>query len=199
MYKNSIQRFKEIVRVLAHYGFIYIVDSTDNKKINSPSNLRKAFEELGPTFVKIGQILSARPDILPPNYIKELSNLQDNVPPENYEDINKVFFNEFNKKIQDSFIYFEKKPLASASIAQVHNAILMDGREVIVKIQRPKIREKMQMDISILKKIIKLSKSKLPDVLIDPEEALNEILSSTENELDFKVESENIKKFKAFK
>lgn len=197
MYKNSIERFNEIIRVLAHYGFVYILDSKDNKKINSPVNLRKAFEDLGPTFIKIGQILSARPDILPPSYVKELSQLQDNVPPESYEDINKTFFSEFNKSIENSFIYFEEKPLASASIAQVHSAILADGSEVIVKIQRPKIKEKMQMDISILRKIIKLTKSKFPDVLIDPEDALNEILSSTENELNFKVEAESIKKFKA--
>lgn len=197
MYKNSMQRFNEIVRVLTHYGFVYILDSKDDKKRNSASNLRKAFEDLGPTFIKIGQILSARPDILPPSYIKELSRLQDNVSPEKYEDINKVFFNEFNKSIEDFFIYFEKKPLASASIAQVHNAVLEDGTEVIVKIQRPEIKEEMEMDISILKKIIKLTKWKLPDVLIDPEQALNEILSSTENELNFKIESENIKKFKA--
>lgn len=196
MYKNSTQRFKEIVRVLAHYGFLYILDNKNNKKENSPANLRKAFEDLGPTFIKIGQILSARPDILPPSYIKELSRLQDNVPPESYEDIDKVFFSEFNKSIEDFFIYFSEKPLASASIAQVHSAVLTDGREVIVKIQRPEIKEKMQLDISILKRVIKLTKSKFPDVLIDPEQALNEILSSTENELNFKVESENIKKFK---
>lgn len=197
MYKNSIQRFKEIVRVLVHYGFGYIFDSKDNKKDKSPSNLRKAFEELGPTFIKIGQILSARPDLVPPNYIKELSNLQDNVPPEKYEVVNDIFFYQFNKSIKDVFLYFEKTPLASASIAQVHNAVLLDGREVIVKIQRPEIKEKMQMDISILRKIIRLTKSKFPNVLIDPEEAINEILSSTENELDFKIEAESIKKFKA--
>lgn len=196
MYKNSIQRFNEIVRVLAHYGFLYILDNKDSKKINSPANLRKAFADLGPTFIKIGQILSARPDMLPPSYIKELSILQDNVPPESYEDINNVFFSEFNRDIEDSFTYFTKKPLASASIAQVHSAVLSDGTEVIVKIQRPEIKEKMQMDISILRKIIKLTKWRFPDVLIDPEQALNEILSSTKNELDFKVEAENINKFK---
>lgn len=195
MYKNSLQRFKEIVKVLASYGFEYIFNSNTSRTKNSPVSLRKAFEELGPTFIKIGQILSARPDILPHNYIKELSNLQDNVLPEKYDDINYVFINEFNKPIEDCFIYFEKKPLASASVAQVHNAILKDGREVIVKIQRPEIKEKMHMDISILSKIIKLSKSKFNNILIDPVEALNEILISTENELNFKIEAENIRKF----
>lgn len=196
MYKNSVQRFKEIVRVLASYGFGYIVDSKSNRAKNSPINLTKAFEELGPTFIKIGQILSARPDILPPDYIKELSNLQDKVAPERYEDINSIFISEFNKPIEECFIYFEKEPLASASIAQVHNAILDDGREVIVKVQRPEIREKMHMDISILHKIIKLSKSKFANALIDPSEALDEILASTENELNFKIEAENINKFR---
>jgi ubiquinone biosynthesis protein len=196
MYKKSIKRFKEIVRVLSLYGFGYIIDSKIIKEHNSSVNLRKAFEQLGPTFIKIGQIMSTRPDILPQEYIDELSKLQDNALPEKFEDIDSVFFNEFNKHIEDCFKYFEKKPLASASIAQVHTAILSTGEEVIVKIQRPNIKEKIQLDLSILHKIIRLTKSKLADILIDPEEALNEIFLSTERELDFKIEASNIKKFK---
>lgn len=196
MQKKSSKRFKEIVGVLTRYGFEYLTDNRNNRRLRSPSNLRKAFEELGPTFIKIGQILSSRADILPTEYIKELSKLQDDVSPERYEDINSVFFNEFTRTIEDSFLKFDKKPLASASIAQVHSATLKDGREVIVKIQRPFIKEKMKTDISILYKIVKLTKNKFSDSIIDPEEALNELLSSTEQELDFKSESKNIKKFK---
>lgn len=195
MYSNSIQRFKEIISVLARYGFGHIIDSKI-KKQNIPQNLRNAFEELGPTFIKIGQILSTRPDILPPEYIEELSHLQNNASPENYEDINKVFFSVFHKNITDCFLYFEKEPLASASIAQVHNALLTNGKEVIVKIQRPEIKEKIKMDLSILNRIVKLTKTRFSDALIDPEEALNELISSTEQELDFKIEALNIKKFR---
>lgn len=196
MYKNSVQRFREIVKVLAFYGFGFIVDSKLNNETKSPQNLRKAFEELGPTFIKIGQILSTRPDILPAPYITELSKLQDSVPAEKFEDIDNVFFNEFDKSINDTFKHFDKKPLASASIAQVHKAIMKNGREVIVKVQRPDIYEKMNLDLNILHKILKLSKAKFADALIDPLEALDEIRWSTELELDFKIEANNICKFR---
>jgi ubiquinone biosynthesis protein len=195
MYKSSVRRFREIIKVLAFYGFGSIVDGKIKKKNNYPENLRKAFEELGPTFIKIGQILSTRPDLIPDNYIKELSKLQDSAPKENFEDIENVFNIEFNKKISDSFLYFDKNPLASASIAEVHCARLKDGRDVIVKIQRPGIADNMRLDIHILKKIFSLTRAKFEDAIIDPKEALDEILSSTELELDFKNEAENLKKF----
>jgi ubiquinone biosynthesis protein len=193
---NSVQRFNEIVKVLAFYGFGYIVDSKLNKEQKSPQNLRKAFEELGPTFVKIGQILSTRPDLVPSNYISELVKLQDSVPAEPFEDIKKVFFEEFGESIEDVFLHFEKKPLASASIAQVHSAVLKNGEEVIVKIQRPQISEKMKLDISILIRLAKLTKARFADALINPEEALYELLYSTEQELDFNYEAKNNLKFK---
>lgn len=193
---GSVQRFREIVRVLAYYGFGYLVDSKLNNEKKSPENLRKACEELGPTFIKIGQILSTRPDILPSAYINELSKLQDDVPSEKFEDIQNVFFEEFGEGIDKVFLHFNKVPLASASIAQVHKAILKDGKEVIVKIQRPNIDEKMHLDISILIKILSLTKAKFSDALIDPKEALEEILDSTEMELNFENEAANIKKFR---
>ncbi|KYH33944.1 putative protein kinase UbiB [Clostridium tepidiprofundi DSM 19306] len=198
MYRDSIKRFKEIVKVLAHYGFGYIVDTAINKKGNkkSPENLKKAFIELGPTFIKIGQILSTRPDLLSQEYILELSKLQNEVPPEDFDNINTVFFNEFNKSIDEVFESFDRKPLASASIAQAHSATLKDGRNVIVKVQRPNIKEKMEMDISILSKIFSLTKAKFSEFIIDPNEALDELRYATSLELDFKNESENIKKFK---
>ena len=195
MYKSSVKRFREIIKVLAFYGFGSIIDGKLKKKNNYPENLRKAFEELGPTFIKIGQILSTRPDLIPDNYIKELSKLQDSAPEEEFCDIENIFYKEFNKKISDTFLSFDKKPMASASIAEVHSARLKDGRDVIVKIQRPGIADKMKLDIYILKKILSLTKAKFEDAIIDPKEALDEILSSTELELDFKNEAENMKKF----
>lgn len=196
MYKNSVQRFREIIKVLAHYGFGFIVDSKLNNERKSPENLRKAFEELGPTFIKIGQILSTRPDILPATYINELSNLQDNAPAEKFEDISHVFSTEFNSRIEDVFKSFNKMPLASASVAQVHMAVLKDGREVIVKIQRPHIKEKLKMDLGILYKILKFTKAKFTDALIDPIDAINEIMEITEKELDFSNEAANLIKFR---
>ncbi|KRU27106.1 protein kinase [Clostridium sporogenes] len=197
MYLNSVQRFKEIIKILAFYGFGHIVDSKFNED-KAPENLRKAFEELGPTFIKIGQILSTRPDILSAPYIKELSKLQDSVPEDNFSNINKIFFEEFNISIEDAFLNFNRKPLASASISQVYSAKLHNNEEVIVKIQRPEIKEKMNMDLAILRKIFTLGKIKTFDTLIDPKEAIDELINATNLELDFNNEKENIKKFKYF-
>lgn len=193
---RSRERFQEIIKVFISYGFGYIVDGKFNSHRNSPENLRKAFEELGPTFIKIGQILSTRSDILPEEYVSELKKLQDSVPKESFESIKSVFEESLNKKIEDCFIFFSKEPLASASIAQVHDAILNDGRNVVVKVQRPYIYEKMKMDISILKRIIKLSKGRLNIDVVNPLAALEELEITTEKELDFLGEGESILRFR---
>lgn len=196
VYKNSVQRFQEIVKIMASYGFDYLVDSKIRKKTKSnPSNLRKAFEDLGPTFIKIGQILSTRPDILPAEYIEEFCKLQDRVPCESFEAINQVFLEDFSKDIKDCFLHFDEEPLASASISQVHKAVLKDGREVIVKVQRPHIYEKMKLDLSILSRLLNLTKNHFKEFLLDPQEALDELFTSTEKELNFENEANNIEKF----
>lgn len=192
---NSLQRFRQIVGVLARYGFGYVINSKLKNNSASPKNLRLAFEELGPTFIKIGQILSTRPDILPSEYIEELQKLQDNTPSVPYSEIRKLFYKEFEKNVEDTFVEIEKIPIASASVAQAHKAILKDGKNVIIKVQRPDIRESMEMDISILKKIVKLTKLRLQDTLIDAKSALDEIYQSTKKELDFKSEALSIEKF----
>lgn len=195
MYKNSAQRFREIVRVLAKYGFGYILEPKKNKEKAAPENLRKAFEELGPTFVKIGQILSTRPDIMPEVYIDELSKLQDSVSPESFEVVNEVFYGEFSQNIHEVFDFFDIKPMASASMAQVHRARRKNGEEVIVKIQRPHIKELMELDLAILLRLMKMTKTRFQDSLIDPVEAVRELMDTTGRELNFLNEVTNIKKF----
>ncbi|TDT63354.1 ABC1 kinase family protein [Fonticella tunisiensis] len=196
MSKNAAQRLRHIARVLAYYGFGYIVDNKMKKGKNPGQNLRKACEELGPTFIKIGQILSTRPDLLPSEYIEELQKLQDRVPSVNFDDIKNAFYGEFKIDIEEAFSFFEKTPLASASVAQVHRATLKNGRDVIVKVMRPKIKENMELDIAILKRILSLTAIKFEDSLIDPREALDEILISTRRELNFINEAKSIEKFK---
>ena len=193
---NSRDRFKEIIKVFAYYGFGYVVDNKKNGKQKSPENLRKAIEELGSTFIKIGQILSTRTDILPEEYTKELAKLQDSVPAESLESLKKVFEEATKKNMDISFKYFSEKPLASASVAQVHKAVTMDGREVVVKIQRPNIKEKMTMDISILRRILKFTKTRINIEIVDPLEILDELERTTDKELDFINEGQNILKFK---
>lgn len=198
MNKKSSNRFKEIVKVFARYGFGYILDNKNSEDKKSPANLRKAFEDLGSTFIKIGQILSTRPDLLPKEYIEELVKLQDSAPQESFENMKVVFEDSLNRTMNETFVKLSYIPIASASIAQVYEGVLNDGREVVVKIQRPDICKNMQLDIAILIRIFKFTKARIKIPIIDPIEVLEEIESTTKEELDFKLEADNIKKFMEF-
>lgn len=192
---NSKKRFNEILKVLISYGFGHLVGKSEEEK-HSPTNLRKAFEELGPTFIKLGQIMSTRRDMLPKEYIEELKKLQDNVPQENINDVKNTFFQSIGKSIEECFSYFNEEPIASASISQVHEAILKSGERVVVKIQRKEIYELMTTDIAILIKIFSLNKVRNKIKIIDPVEALNELLTITQKELNFLIEAESMIRFK---
>ena len=193
---SSVTRFKEILKVFTNYGLGYLLGKKEEKEKKSPSNLRKAFEELGPTFIKIGQILSTRQELIPEEYIIELSKLQDNVPADDFVNMSKVFYNEFNKDIEDEFLYIDKVPIASASIAQVYRGMLKSGEDVVIKIQRPNIKETMKMDFDILIGLSEKFTKFFKDTVVDPKEILLEIKASTERELNFIYEAENIEKFR---
>lgn len=193
---NSVNRFKEILKVFTKYGLGYLLGKKEDKIKNSPANLRKAFEELGPTFIKFGQILSTRPELVHDDYIIELSKLQDDVPAEEFEEMAKVFYDEFSKKIEEEFLFIDKEPIASASVAQVYRGVLRDGKDVVIKIQRPNIKEKMDMDFDILLSLSEKFSKIFKDYIVNPREILLEIKSSTERELNFKFEAKNIEKFK---
>lgn len=196
MAKRSSTRFREIIKVFASYGFGYIFDSKNIEDKKSPKNLRRAFEDLGPTFIKIGQILSTRLDLLPKEYIEELSKLQNSAPEENFECMKLVLENSLNAPIEKVLKSINPSPIASASVAQVYDGILNDGKNVVIKIQRPDIYKKIQLDIAILFRIFKFTKVKT--ALIDPIEALKEIGEVTKEELNFISEAENIKKFREY-
>lgn len=184
------KRFREIVRVLGAYGFGHVINTKfrAERVKKDPENLRLVFEELGPTFIKIGQILSTRPDILPPEYITELSKLQDSAPSFSFDTVQEIIEADLNKDINQLFISIDKDPVACASVAQVHNAVLVDGTPVIVKVQRPDIENKLLEDMDILIGIVKKAPDTLKDVLLDPVEALEEIKETTKIELDFRNE-----------
>lgn len=190
------KRFREIVRVLATYGFGHILHAKlgSEKLKKDPENLRLVFEQLGPTFIKIGQILSTRPDILPVEYITELSKLQDKAPPFPYETLWEILKTELGDQTE-LFQSIEKTPLACASVAQVHRGILKDGTRCIIKVQRPDIEERLLEDIHILIRIVETAPNTLRDVLLDPVEALEEILETTKVELDFLHEMRAIHRF----
>ena len=196
---KSVKRFKEIVEVFARYGFGYIYDQNNKEDKESPSNLRCAFEKLGPTFIKIGQILSTREDILPKEYADELSKLQDMGPKEEFSSMKSVLKDCMNgRNIYDEFQYINETPIASGSIAQVYEGRLKNSKEVVIKIQRPGIKSNMHIDISILIRILRFTKSRIKShiFLFDPIEALKEIDNSIKKELDFKIEAENAEKFR---
>lgn len=157
---QHLRRYREIVFVFIKYGFGAIIDNigilkhinvrrkilkqTNDEniaKLSRGERLRLALEELGPTFIKMGQILSTRPDILPKDVIKELEKLQDKVPAFSFDEVKSVIQNEFGESLEEAYAEFEPTPLAAASIAQVHMALLWSGKTVVVKVQRPGIEK----------------------------------------------------------
>jgi ubiquinone biosynthesis protein len=166
---QNISRVREIIAVLVKYGFEDIVTNSTLRNFVSEKGritwtrqekpvfqytrwerIRMVCEELGPTFIKLAQVLSNRPDMLPAPLITELEKLQDDVPAFSYEEVRETIELETGKKLEDVFQAFNEKPLATASIGQVHKARLIGGKEVVVKIQRPGVKEMVYQDLAIL-------------------------------------------------
>ncbi|WP_156456476.1 ABC1 kinase family protein [Abyssisolibacter fermentans] len=181
------KRVKEIISVFVKYGL--------KKERIKPENLRLALEELGPTYIKLGQILSTRSDIIPQSYILEFEKLQDSVKPLSYDVIHDILEENFGDKIDDVFIEIDHNPIASASIAQVHKAIMKDGTRVALKILRPNIREIMLSDMKILKRFSILAKLTPQGHIIDIKEAIDFFIDIIEKELDLNKEAQNLDKF----
>lgn len=196
--KSRRNRLTEIGSVLASYGFGHIYRTKIGRQQDSQDaeSLRLAFEELGPTFIKFGQILSTRPDLLPKDYITELAKLQDQAPPFSFNKIQEIFKEEFNEKIEEVFEWIDEKPLASASIAQVHRARTFAGEEVIVKVQRPDMEEDLLRDIQLFSRILSLAPETITSFVVDAEIALAEIEKTTKLELDFRNEVKALLRFR---
>ena len=208
---RDINRFKHIVTVLFEEGFELILKrinlkrevplgkrfkSKSRQRVTDESQLRRTLERLGPTFIKFGQVLSIRPDLVPKSYIKELEKLQDSVPPFPYEKAKETIEAELKQPLRNIFSEFEKKPIASASISQVHKAKLKSGEIVAVKIQRPDVRKIMETDIEILFYIANLLERHHPKIRdYNPVRVIEEFKEWTERELDFRTEARNAKRF----
>ncbi len=213
MFFNHIRRKTNIAKVLTKHGFGLLVVNLGfghlvpfhwgllgHKRRKEPyrpeEHLRLAFEELGTTFIKLGQILSVRPDLLPESYIHELSKLQDRVPPATPEDIKRVVEKELGGKVEDLFDYFEEEPLASASIGQVHRARLKDGKRVVLKVQKPYVERQVEEDLAILEevahRIARLGILKNIDVI----SLFEEFAYTIRNELDYTREGRNADTFR---
>jgi len=213
-YKN-INRLREITTILIKYGFDYFVKQlgltnliSKGEKIlklkpskiaqlSLPVRVRLALEELGPTFIKLGQILSTRPDLIPSDYIEELQKLQDEVPPFAYEQVEKAIKRELGADVSEIFKLFEQIPFAAASLGQVHQAILKDGEKVVVKVQRPDIEKIIETDLDILFHLARLTEKHIPDSrLYDPVGIVEEFAKVIRLELDYGTEGRNAERFK---
>jgi len=168
---THIGRYRDLGLLLARYGLkdfkvdlktdalLAQVDSAGEEKPLEPDVQARAkaftaaLSDMGPTFVKFGQILSTRPDIVPPEYICELEELQDSVEPFSYAEVEQIVETELKVKVSKAFGSFEQTPLAAASLGQVHRATLRDGREVVVKVQRPNVRETIEQDLDVFAEI----------------------------------------------
>ena len=210
---RDIRRFNEILVVLFEEGFDFLIYETGikvhipfgkiiKKKLKNSENLkpevrlRKTLERLGPTFIKFGQLLSVRPDLVPKEYAKELENLQDNVPSFPFEQVKEILEKEFGKKLGDIFASIEKTPIAAASISQVHKAVLKTGEKVAVKIQRPNVKKVMETDIEIMEYFAHVAENNIDDLKkFRPVRIVDEFKEWTEKELDFKLEARNAKRF----
>lgn len=207
---KSAQRLRTILSVFAKYGFADIVNRIglarylpfrlgafvrSEKDTPTPEKLRRAFEELGPTFVKLGQLLSTRPDIVPEDFVKELTRLQDHVQPLPYERVKSTVEKQLGKPADQVFKSFSEKPLAAASIGQVHRATLHSGEEVVVKIQRPEIDKIIQTDISLLTLIAGLLEKYVPESrVLNPRVIVEEFFHTLTYELDYVIEANNMAK-----
>jgi len=206
---RDLSRLKKITTVLFKLELGFLVERLNLKnyltfhkklqkekfqpRIASPKKIRQALEELSGTFIKLGQLLSLRPDLIPKEYSEEFANLQDNVKPFHYTIAKHIIEKELNKPFREIFETFDKKPLASASIGQVHKAKLVSGEVVAVKVQRPKIKGAFEADIDILYHLAHLVERHMPELQhYNPTEIVKEFERYTTNELDYIKEAKNI-------
>ena len=212
---RHIERYRQILRVLFRYGFGDVIDALHiaryvdialPKKIRReqerigeltlPERVRLAMEELGPTFVKMGQILSTRPDLIPMEFIAQFERLQDEVPPFQFEDVKNTIESELKAPIATIFRDFDETPVAAASIGQVHRAILITGEDVAVKVQRPDIKKTIEVDLEIMFHLATLLEQNVDAYQIyNPTRIVMEFADSLKKEIDYNNEALYIKRF----
>ncbi|MBD1912305.1 MULTISPECIES: AarF/ABC1/UbiB kinase family protein [unclassified Leptolyngbya] len=191
---KSSSRQAEIAEVVFRNGWDYMrglltVGRAEEPKLPTPAVLRKILIELGPVFVKLGQLLSTRPDLLPPAYIESLSTLQGDVPPEPWSEIEKVLQESLSQSLTETFSSFDAVPVAAGSIAQTHRATLQDGRAVAVKVQRPGLSVAVERDISLIQFLAALVAQTDFGQYYDIVSLAEEFVQALRAELDFMKEA----------
>jgi ubiquinone biosynthesis protein len=198
--QRNLGRLGEIAQVAVRHGFGYVVDGRrggdDGDGSARGRRLREMLDELGPTFVKFGQLLSTRPDVVPPDIVAELRGLQDDVRPFPYADVERTIQEELGQPVGRLFVEFDETPLAAASIGQVHRATLPNGRRVVVKVQRPNAPRQIEADLSLLYQAARLAKERIRALdFIDTHEIVDEFARSIRQELDYRQEARNADNF----
>jgi predicted unusual protein kinase regulating ubiquinone biosynthesis (AarF/ABC1/UbiB family) len=202
---ERLKRYKDVALLLVKYGRSDLVKQSglaDHVELDDSDNFEKApqaeelaadLEKLGPTFIKLGQLLSTRADLLPPPYLEALSRLQDQIGPFPYEEVDRIVSGELGVRISKAFSEFDREPLAAASLAQVHRAYLRDGRAVVVKVQRPDIREQIVEDLESLGEMAQFLDSHTElGKRYEFGNMLDGLRASLLRELDFKLELTNL-------
>ncbi len=196
---HLMSRGTKIATVFAKHGLKELFGRPDADgafgRRRQAKRLRSSLEELGPTFAKIGQILSTRPDLMPPEFIEELATLQDNVPPLTEEQVVRVMEQELGVPWEDVFETIDPRPLAAGTIAQVHRATLADHTKAVVKMQRPDAKEQIEQDLALLEVFAeKVAERPGLKQVVDMEAVFEHLSESLHRELDFRREAENIER-----
>lgn len=217
---KDARRAQKIATILARHGFGALLSRREGERQKTREEARaellsgatatedpnaevaarvvNMLEELGPTFVKFGQILSTRPDLIPQQYVARLQSLQDQVSAVSFDDVKRQVEVGLGAPVESLFRSFDKEPIASASIAQVHGAALKDGTDVVVKVQRPGLRPIIEADLSLLRFFVAQVRDVFPEVdIFDLEGMVREFESSLMRELDFEVERQSLERFAA--
>jgi ubiquinone biosynthesis protein len=213
---RDLGRVQDIATVLIRYGFGGFVHSLGMSKaleragrvlhwqhveeyeLDTPQRVRRVLEELGPTFIKLGQILATRVDLFPPQYIDEFEKLQDQAPPIPFEELLPQLEEDLGGSIDEFFSNVETQALAAASIAQVHKAALKDGTPVILKIRRPGLRKIIEADLRLLHRLVDIAESESPEFRrFHPKEVLRQFNQSLHRELDLAAECRNAERVAA--
>ncbi len=208
---RNLGRISEIAQVAVKHGFGYFLErhkltdllpwhqrmpSVDGTGSQRGQHLRELLDELGPTFVKFGQLLSTRPDLVPPDVLVELRKLQDAVTPFPFEQVERMIQAELEQPIERLFLEFSEPPIASASIGQVHRAVLPNGKPVAVKVQRPDAPRQIEADLALLYQAARLAKERVRALdFIDTREIVDEFARSIRQELDYRLEARNAQVF----
>jgi ubiquinone biosynthesis protein len=208
---RKIGRLSEIAQVAVKHGFGYFFerhrltdlfpwvgrDGTSVETAERGRHLREMLDELGPTFVKFGQLLSTRPDVVPPDIVVELQKLQDDVRPFPFADVQRTIEEALDLTVEQAFLEFDEIPLAAASIGQVHRAVLPNGDAVAVKVQRPNAPRQIEADLALLYQAARLAKERVRALdFIDTEQLIDEFARSIRSELDYRAEARNAEAFR---